>query len=162
MFQGHTHAAGVPPAAGGRNRSDPVRVGVAVVLRPSVRGEPWILIGHRFPDAHLPDLWEFPGGKIHSGESGSDCARREVLEETGVRVGVLGHLLDRTYAYADRTVALEFYVCEYLEGTPETLGCRSARWVRPENLDCYPFPGANAPILEALRSGGWLRWQDRP
>ena len=134
----------------------PVRVGVAVVLRRGAGAGVWLLVGHRFPDAHLPDLWEFPGGKMHPGESGAECARREVEEETGLRVAVRELLLERPFRYADREVALEFYLCEYQGGTPQPLGCRAVRWVRPENLDCYPFPDANGPLLAALRETGRL------
>lgn len=150
--QGRSNVPPVPEGAG----SGPVRAGVAVVLRRTSRGGIWFLIARRFPDAHLPDLWEFPGGKVHPPETGADCARREVLEETGVRVAVRGHLLDRDFVYPDRTVALEFYVCDYLDGLPQAVGCRAVRWVSPENLECYPFPGANGPVLDALQRGGWL------
>jgi mutator protein MutT len=138
------------------NPEPAVRVAVALVLRPRAGGGRWILIGHRLPSAHLPDLWEFPGGKIHPGESGPECARREVAEETGVLVEARRHLLDRTYAYHDRLVALEFHVCTYLSGYPQPLGCLAARWARPENLEAYRFPAANAPVLRALRREGWL------
>jgi mutator protein MutT len=128
-----------------------VDVGIAVVLRPGKSGRFWVLIGRRFPAAHLQDLWEFPGGKIDAGESGADCVRREVEEETGVRVRVRSRLADRLYTYADREVRLEIYLCDYLEGTPQAIGCRAVRWVSPQCLDCYPFPDADSPILEKLR-----------
>ena len=126
-------------------------VAVAVILRPGLRARSWVLIGHRFPAAHLPDLWEFPGGKIEDGEDGAACACREVREETGIEVVVRSHLLDRNYRYHDCVVALEFYFCAYVSGDPHPLGCQAVRWVLPENLDCYPFPDANGPILDALR-----------
>ncbi len=135
---------------------DPVRAAVAVVVRPRSGGGFWLLVGHRFPDAHLPDLWEFPGGKIEPGETPEDCARREVLEETGVRVRVIAPLLSRSYAYADRTVALDFLLCSPVSGIPQAIGCRALRWVKPENLGVYPFPDANEPVLQALREAGFV------
>ena len=150
MFHQGTCSAAEGGAEGGR-----VRVAVALVVRQGRAGS-WLLIDRRFPAAHLPDLWEFPGGKIRPGETGAECARREVAEETGILVDVRGCVATCPYDYADRRVLLEFHVCEYRSGVPLPLGCRAVRWVRPEHLECYPFPVANAPILERLRAGKWL------
>jgi mutator protein MutT len=148
--------SGMFPRPSPSNPDPPIRVGVAVVIRRRGDGPAWILIGHRFPGPHLPDLWEFPGGKMLPGETGAQCAVREVREEMGVLVEVQCHLLDRTYGYADRTVELEFYLCRYLDGMPAALECQAVRWVRPDHLDCYPFPDANQPVLESLRRVGGL------
>ena len=144
------------PAGSMTGPAEAVAASVAVVLRRGAGGRSWILVGQRFPDAHLPDFWEFPGGKIQHGETGAECARREVEEETGVNVKVRELLMQRAFRYPDREVALEFHLCEYEPGVAQALGCRAVRWVRPANLVCYRFPGANAPILRLLRERGWL------
>ncbi|MBD3163235.1 MAG: NUDIX domain-containing protein [Candidatus Eisenbacteria bacterium] len=128
-----------------------VRVAVAVIVEAGR-----ILIAHRFPDVHLPDLWEFPGGKIHAGESPPECAVREVEEELGIRIEILAPLLERPYDYADRRVDLRFFVARVAGGSPRALGCREWRWVTPEELETYPLPDASRPVVEALRAGGWL------
>lgn len=128
-----------------------VAVAVAVILE-----EGRILIAHRFPHAHLPDLWEFPGGKIHPGEAPEACAVREVEEELGIRIEILGLLLKRPYDYADRRVDLAFFVARRVSGIPRPLGCQEVRWVTPTELVDYPLPDASAPVLDALRVGGWL------
>ena len=132
-----------------------VRVAVAVVIRPGARG-PWLLLGRRYPEAHLPGLWELPGGRLLPGEGGAVGVRREVREETGLEVEVRGLLLNRRFRYPDRTVDLEFYVCTPIRGVPEPLGCQAVRWVRPDDLEVYDLPAANEPVLEALRRGRWL------
>jgi mutator protein MutT len=131
--------------------SDAVAAAVAVVLRPRAAGGFWVLIGRRFPDADLPEFWEFPGGKIRPGESGEECARREVEEETGVGIRIHACLDRRVFSYPGRRVLLEIHLGEHVEGVPQALGCRAARWVRRENLDCYRFPDANDAVLDRLR-----------
>jgi mutator protein MutT len=115
-----------------------------------------LLIAHRFPDAHLPDLWEFPGGKITSGETPEACAKREVAEELGIVIEITAPLLQRPYDYADRKVDLWFFVARRISGAPRALGCQEWRWVKPEEIGSYPLPDASEPVIEALRAGGWL------
>jgi mutator protein MutT len=127
------------------------RVAVAVIVE-----DGQLLIAHRFPHVHLPDLWEFPGGKIHPGEDPAACAVREVEEELGIRIEIQGLLLRRPYDYADRRVDLWFFAARRLSGEPRAIGCTEWRWVVPEELPAYPLPDASEPVLDALRRGGWL------
>ncbi len=84
------------------------------------------------------------------------CAVREVAEELGIEIEILGLLLRRPYDYADRNVDLWFYVARRLSGDPVAIGCSEWRWVTPEELSAYPLPDASEPVLSALRNGGWL------
>lgn len=128
-----------------------LRVAVAVVIEGGK-----LLLSHRLPAAHLPDLWEFPGGKIDPGETPAACAVREVAEELGIEIEILGELLRRPYDYADRKVDLWFFVARRVAGEPRPIECQSWRWVVPEEVASYPLPDASAPVLDALRAGGWL------
>jgi 8-oxo-dGTP diphosphatase len=142
----------------GRSEPASIRVAAAVVVRRAeTEGSPdRILISHRFPNAHLPDFWEFPGGKLEPGESSSDCARREVREETGVEVRVLGLLTRQRHTYPDRVVEIDFHACAYDSGVPVPVQCQAVRWVTAEHLEIYPFPNANREVLAKLDESGWI------
>lgn len=134
-----------------------VHVAVAIVLRSSPPpGRPaLVLAARRPPNVHLPENWEFPGGKVEPGESSGECARREVWEETGVEVQVIKLLQSDEHVYPDRNVKIDFHLCRYLKGVPQTLACQAVRWVRVDHLEAYPFPPANGRILDALVRGDW-------
>lgn len=62
--------------------SNVVGVGVAVII--CRQGK--VLVGRR-KGSHGGGAWAVPGGSLEFGETVEECARREVLEETGLRLG---------------------------------------------------------------------------
>lgn len=97
----------------------------------------------------LADLWEFPGGKIESGESAKAALYREIKEELGVETIHAEHLLDVTHFYTQFRVRLSAWFCQ-----PKTYPRSDAthRWVSLAQLNTYPFPSGSAKIIERLRS----------
>ncbi|MBD1913289.1 MULTISPECIES: A/G-specific adenine glycosylase [unclassified Leptolyngbya] len=121
-------------------------IGVAVIW--DADGQ--ILIDRRRQEGLLGGLWEFPGGKIEPGETIQDCIRREIREELGIEVVVGDSLITIDHAYSHFRVTLNVHHCHYLSGEPQPLECDEVRWVRPEDLEQYPFPAANVQIIEAI------------
>jgi 8-oxo-dGTP diphosphatase len=66
-----------------------------VVVAAVVRDGDRVLACRRAPGKDAAGRWEFPGGKVESGESPEAALAREIAEELGVRIHV-GALLDRT------------------------------------------------------------------
>jgi mutator protein MutT len=130
---------------------EPIHVAAAVILE-----DGRYLITRRRPDAHCGDLWEFPGGKVLPGESLNACLAREIREELGIEIQVQ-ELMETVYhSYPDLQVALHFFCCARLSGTPTTLGCAAFQWVPAAELSQYPFPEADALFLEKLKQPGTL------
>lgn len=124
-----------------------VDIALALILHPTDHA---VLIAERKPDAHLANLWEFPGGKCLPGEASADCARRETREETGLEVQVLEAWPPITHAYSERTVTLHPFLCRALTAEARPLGSRQIVWASLDTLGDYPFPEANAPLLARL------------
>jgi mutator protein MutT len=123
----------------------PVEVAIGLIWR-----DGRLLIARRPPDVHLPDLWEFPGGKCEPGETPAECLTREAEEELAIEIAPEGEFTVLEYTYPDRHVRLTVLECRWLAGEPEPLGCAECRWVTPAELSDYEFPPANAPLLEKL------------
>jgi 8-oxo-dGTP diphosphatase len=125
----------------------PIEVAAGLVFRDGK-----LLITQRPPESHLGGLWEFPGGKREAGESFEQCLRRELVEELGIEVEVHELLEDLTHHYPERSVHLKFFRCRWLRHEPRAILCHDWKWIGPEQLADYPFPAADARLLEKLRS----------
>jgi len=115
-----------------------------------------LLLTQRYAGAHLGGLWEFPGGKRELDESFEQCLHRELREELGIEVEILGVVETLTHAYAEKTVLLKFFRCRWHRYEPQPLGCPAFQWIEKEELDRYEFPAADATLLQRLRSEPWL------
>ncbi|MBX2796876.1 MAG: (deoxy)nucleoside triphosphate pyrophosphohydrolase [Myxococcales bacterium] len=108
------------------------------------------LITQRSEHAVLPLLWEFPGGRVHDGESETDALKRAVRSRLGVEVRPLARVMEVSHPYDDYTVVLCVYQCALVSGEPEALGVAALAWVTPEQFADYEFPGADGHTVELL------------
>jgi 8-oxo-dGTP diphosphatase len=106
------------------------------------------LIGRRPDDVPLPNLWEFPGGKIKSGESAQQAAARECLEETGLEIEVGEEFPPVHHRYSYGELLLRFFRCHPRD--PALAPHARFRWVVAADLANYEFPAANASLLAML------------
>jgi 8-oxo-dGTP diphosphatase len=122
-----------------------MQIGIALVER-----DGFYLVGERGLDAPLAGYSEFPGGKCRPGESPADCAVRECLEETGLRVEVRGLRRIVTHHYEHGPVELHFYDCKLREGQEADALKRPFHWVRADQLADFHFPPANDQVVQEL------------
>lgn len=122
-------------------------IGVAVIWND--QGQ--ILIDRRRQSGLLGGLWEFPGGKVETGETVEACIQREIQEELGIEVAVGDHLITVDHTYTHFRVTLTVHHCRHVSGEPQPIECDEVRWVALAEIDQFPFPKANVQIIEALR-----------
>lgn len=121
---------------------------VAAVIR---RADGHVLISHRPAHVDQGNLWEFPGGKRHAGESRRAALERELGEELGITVEHALPLLQVPHDYPTRRVQLDVFVVDRFRGDAHGREGQAVRWVAPSALAAYRFPAANLPILTAAR-----------
>ncbi len=92
-------------------------------------------------------LWEFPGGKFETGETGEQCVIRECQEELGITLSVDRELTDVTYEYPDRIVHLHFYLCSIADGVSEKKEHDALAWITTDVIDQYEFCPADKAML---------------
>lgn len=114
------------------------------------RGEE-ILLARRPDHLHQGGKWEFPGGKLESGEQRFAGLVRELQEELGI-TATQGHPLIRVaHDYPDKQVLLDVWRVQAFEGEPQGLEGQEIRWVPRTALRDYTFPAANVPIVTAAQ-----------
>ena len=109
-----------------------------------------ILLTRRASAAHQGGLWEFPGGKVESGETVQQALARELHEELGVEVLESHFLLSAEHDYGDKVVRLEVYRVTQWRGEATGREQQPLAWYVPNALIGLDFPAANIPILERL------------
>jgi 8-oxo-dGTP diphosphatase len=108
------------------------------------------LITQRRPSAVLPLMWEFPGGRVETGESDKDALRREVLERLGVESSV-GQLISYVcHPYEHYTVELYLYECKLETEALRALAVNDFRWVKSAEFDNYVFTPADEASMAQL------------
>jgi len=127
-------------------------VAAALILR---GGE--VLIGQRRADQPMALQWEFPGGKIESGESPEQALARELDEELGIRA-VIGPAVTRirhNYRHGG-AVDLQFFAVHEFAGEIENRIFEQVRWTRLEDLPGYDFLAADRGLIRDLAAGKLL------
>jgi len=109
-----------------------------------------ILCAQRNAEKSLPNLWEFPGGKIEENETPKQALAREIKEEMQCEVEVQDKVEHTVYEYDFGIVHLTTYFCELLEGEPILVEHEAIRWLTPKELPVLEWAPADIPAIEKL------------
>ncbi len=115
-----------------------------------------VLLAQRPEGKSMAGLWEFPGGKVETGETPEAALIRELQEELGIdtKASCLAPLAFASHSYESFHLLMPLYACRRWEGTPQPREGQTLAWVRAGDLTSYPMPPADEPLIPILRD--WL------
>jgi 8-oxo-dGTP diphosphatase len=119
---------------------------VAALIREGGR----ILMSRRRPDQAMPDLWEFPGGKVEAGEHPEAALVREVREELGCEIAI--DRIDEVvfHAYPEFDLYMLVYASRIAAGTPRAVEVADVQWIEAQALPTLDLLPADYPLARRL------------
>jgi 8-oxo-dGTP diphosphatase len=138
------------PGMTGESAGKPIVLVAAVAL---VDADGRVLLAERPAGKHLAGLWEFPGGKVHAGETPEAALIRELVEELGIDVqaSCLAPFTFASHGYPDFHLLMPLYVCRKWSGIVTPREGQRLKWVRPARLGEFEMPPADRPLVAMLR-----------
>lgn len=96
------------------------------------------------------DWWEFPGGKIESGEGSEVALAREIREELATEIDVDQYLMTVEYDYPDFHLSMDCFWCRIKEGSLTLLEHEAAKWLPLDNLRQVNWLPADLLVVEEI------------
>jgi 8-oxo-dGTP diphosphatase len=112
-----------------------------------------VLITRRPPGKPMSGLWEFPGGKVHDGETPETALIREIREELSIEVcdTCLAPFVFASHSYDSFHLLMPLFLCRSWDGDIVPREGQEVKWVRASRLVDYPMPPADPPLIPWLR-----------
>ena len=108
-----------------------------------------VLVCQRPPGKQLAGLWEFPGGKVETGETPEGCLIRELDEELGIKItqACLAPFVFASHGYEAFHLLMPLFLCRRWEGFVQAREHAALKWLRPAELVDLPMPPADVPLV---------------
>ena len=129
-----------------------VKVVAAVITACNENGEKIIFATQR-GYGEFKDGWEFPGGKVESGETPQEALKREIMEEleTDIKVGDLIETIE--YDYPTFHLSMDCFWAENVKGDLVLREHEAAKWLTKEQLGSVDWLPADLGLVEKVRVG---------
>ena len=106
-----------------------------------------ILCALRSPEMSIPNMWEFPGGKVEQGEDLYAAIEREIAEELECKIKANELFHENTHEYDTFIITLICIKCTIVEGTPISTEHSKLIWLKRENLSSLKWAPADIPAV---------------
>lgn len=111
-----------------------------------------VLVAERPLGKPYAGYWEFPGGKVETGETAQQALARELWEEVDITIDplVITPLIQVRQTLPEDIFWLDTWIIKQFQGQPKPKENQQLRWVALDALTQLQFPPANEMIIERL------------
>lgn len=109
-----------------------------------------VLCALRSQAMSLAGMWEFPGGKVETGETHQETLMREIREELSCEIAVSEFVTDCLYEYPNLTVHLHTYYARVQSGVPSPQEHERLEWIGYRNLADLNWAPADLPTVQRV------------
>ena len=125
------------------------------VVAGALQREDGVWLMHKRPDhKHHGGLWEFPGGKVESGETGRNALVRELNEELGISIAVadlaLAARAEEDPDHAKRPIVIQLYTLRIWTGIPAALEGGAVQWFSQQEISALDKPPLDIVLAHKL------------
>ena len=124
-----------------------INVAVAVIQREDGK----ILVAERPAGKDCAGEWEFPGGKVETGESARQALQRELEEELAIHITEARPWITLAHDYPHASVLLHFFIVTGWTGNEHGEEGQRLAWQDLSKMTISPLLAANAPVIRALK-----------
>jgi 8-oxo-dGTP diphosphatase len=99
------------------------------------------------------DWWEFPGGKVETGEMPKDALKREIREELSAEISVDEFLCTVEYDYPQFHLTMHCYLCSLMTDSLHLNEHEAAKWLSKDELNSVKWLPADAKLISQTSEG---------
>lgn len=100
---------------------------------------------------YISRKYEFPGGKIETGESNEEALIREIKEELSLEIHSLNYFITVEHEYPDFKITMHSYKCAVENPILKLSEHLDFKWRTPDNMDDLDWAAADIPIVDKLK-----------
>lgn len=101
---------------------------------------------------YIANKWEFPGGKVESGETNEEAILREIKEELKMDIKIQSFLMTVSHTYPDFHLTMDTFLCETSSKELTLTEHQDFLWLPKDKLSNLDWAAADLPIVAKLRS----------
>ena len=109
-----------------------------------------VLIARRKQGDRFEGRWEFPGGKIETGESPEESLRRELREELGVEIEAPEFLCSVSFETSELSIELMAFRTSLPVGEVRSHDHDEVRWVEPEHVGDFDLTEPDRQVAATI------------